>query len=144
MLNWWQRIAALFLTYAVVQLLLASGAVAMPYTAEEMLSDCQALLGTAKTASDPDAIELENSFATGACWGAFLGIQQVATMKLEGAQNPVFQACVHEDTTLIQLIRLFDGYARAHPERDAEPFTIVALAALHDTFPCSGGKGRKR
>ena len=42
MLNWWQRIAAFFLACAAFQLLVASGAAAEPYTAEEMLSECQA------------------------------------------------------------------------------------------------------
>ena len=97
MLNWWRRIAALFLACAALQLLLAGVAAAGPYTAKEMLSECQALLATAKETSDPDAIELGNTFSTGACWGAFLSIQQFATLKTEGAAGPLLNACVPED-----------------------------------------------
>ncbi len=140
MLKWWQRIAALFLAYAAFQLLLACGATADPYTAEEMASECRSLLASAKTTADPDALELENTFSTGACWGAFLSIQQFVTLKVDGARNPMFRACVPEDVTLVQLIQLFGSYTKAHPEREGEPYTVVALAAIREAFRCGGGK----
>ncbi len=140
MLNWWRRIAAFVLACAVFQPLLVSGAAAEPYTAEEMHSECQALLASAKATSSPDAVELENTFSTGVCWGAFLSIQQLITLKVDGARNPMFHACVPEDATLVQIIQLFDAYAKDHPEREGEPFTVVALAALHEAFRCGGGK----
>jgi hypothetical protein len=143
MLNWWRRIAALFLACAALQLLLAEGTAAGPYTAEEMLSECRALLATAKETSDPDAVELGNTFSTGACWGSFLSIQQFATLKMEGAAEPLLNACVPEDVPLLQLIQLFDGYARVHPGRAGEPFTVVALAAMHEAFRCGGRKNRE-
>jgi hypothetical protein len=140
MLYWWQRIAAFSLACAAFQLLLTGGVLAGPYTAEEMASECQALLASAKATGDPDAVELENTFSTGACWGAFLSIQQFVTLKADGAKNPMFQACVPGDVTLVQLIQLFASFAKAHPSRDGEPFTVVALAAIRETFQCSGGK----
>jgi hypothetical protein len=140
MLNWWQRIAALFLAFAALQLSLACGASAEPYTAEEMASECQALLASAKATADPDAVELENTFSTGACWGAFLSIQQFVTLKVDGARSPMSRACVPEDITLVQFIQLFGSYTKAHPERDGEPFTVVALAAIREAFRCGGGK----
>jgi hypothetical protein len=135
----WQRIAAFSLACAAFQLLLASGGMAEPYTAEEMASECRALLASAKSTADPDAVELENTFSTGACWGAFLSIQQFVTLKADGAKNPMFQACVPGDITLVQLIQLFASYAKAHPGRDGEPFTVVALAAIRETFQCRAG-----
>jgi len=111
-------------------------AAAGPYSAEEMLSECRQLLATAKRAADPDALELDNTFSTGTCWGAFMSIQQLATLKMAGAKNPMFRVCVPEETTLVQIIQIFDAYARHHPERQDEPFTIVALAALHQAFRC--------
>jgi hypothetical protein len=140
MLNRWQCVAALFLAFAAFQLPLACGVSAEPYTAEEMAVECQALLASAKTTADPDAVELENTFSTGACWGAFLSIQQFVTLKVDGAKSPMFRACVPEDVTLVQFIQLFGGYAKAHPERDGEPFTVVALAAIQEAFRCGGGK----
>jgi hypothetical protein len=140
MFYWWQRIAAFSLACAAFQLLLACGVLAEPYTAEEMASECRALLASAKATADPDAVELENTFSTGACWGAFLSIQQFVTLKADAAKNPMFDACVPVDVTLVQLIKLFASYAKAHPVRDGEPFTVVALAAIRETFQCSGGK----
>lgn len=136
MLNRWLFSAASLLAIALLQPLLPREAAAQPYSAQEMLSQCQELLATAKRAADPDSIELDNTFATGTCWGAFLSIQQLATLKIAGANNPLFRLCAPEDTTLIQFIQLFDAYARRHPERQGEPFTVVALAALHDAFRC--------
>ncbi|MFZ0569127.1 MAG: Rap1a/Tai family immunity protein [Rhodomicrobium sp.] len=136
MLNRWLRIAVLLLAGAALQPLLVQRAASAPYTAEEMLSECQQLLSTAKLAADPDALELDNTFSTGTCWGAFLSIQQLATLKIAGAKNPIFRVCVPEDTTLIQFIQIFDAYARRHSQRQDEPFTVLALAALHEAFRC--------
>jgi Rap1a immunity proteins len=138
MLNWWQRIAAFFLACAVLQLVVATGAAAGPYSAADMLSECHALLATAKATADPDSVELENTFSTGACWGAFLSIQQFAVLRTAGAKEPMLHTCVPENTTLVQLIQVFDAYAREHPELDSEPFTVVALSALHEAFHCGG------
>jgi hypothetical protein len=144
MLYRWQRIAALLLTCAAFQLLLACGALAEPYTAEEMASECRALLASAKETADPDAVELENTFSTGACWGAFLSIQQFVTLKADGAKSPMFHACVPGDVTLVQLIQLFASYTKAHPGRNSEPFTVVALAAIREAFQCGGKMNSRR
>ncbi len=136
MLNKWLRIGAFLFAGAMQQPMLAPRAAADPYSAEEMLSQCQELLSTAKAAEDPEAIELDNTFATGTCWGAFLSIQQLAALKIAGTKRLMLHVCVPEEATLIQIIQLFDAYARRHPERLGEPFTVVAAAALHDAFPC--------
>jgi hypothetical protein len=135
-LNRWLRIGAAVIAVAAMQLLPVQEAAAEPYSAADMLSECQALVSSAKATSDPDAIELDNSFSTGSCWGAFLSIQQLVTIKQAGARNPMFRVCVPEDTTLVQIIKIFESFARRHPERDSEPFTIVAIAGLHEAFRC--------
>ncbi len=136
MRNRWLRLAAFLFAGAALQLPLLNGAAAEPYSAEDMLSECQTLLSSAKKTDDPDAIELDNTFSTGTCWGAFLSIQQLITMKMAGAKTPLFRVCVPEQTTLVQLIQIFDAYARLHPKRLNEPFTIVATAAMHEAFRC--------
>src|SRR5208282_2034313 len=128
------RIGAFLFAGALLQLTLVQEAVAEPYSAEEMLSECQALLSSARTTPDPGAVELDNTFSTGSCWGAFLSIQQLVTIKRAGAKLPMFRVCVPEDATLVQIIQLFDVYARKHPERQSEPFTIVAVAALQEAY----------
>lgn len=140
MLTLWLRIAAFVFAAAAIQLLLISGAEAQPYTAGEMLSECQPVLASAKATNEPNAIELDNTFSTGVCWGAFLTIQQIVTLKLAGARNPMFDVCVPEETALSQIIQQFDAYTREHPERLGEPFTVTAIAALHAAFPCTAGK----
>jgi Rap1a immunity proteins len=135
-LNRWLRIGAAVFAVAAMQRLPVHEAAAEPYSAADMLSECQTLLSSAKTTSDPDAIELDNSFSTGSCWGAFLSIQQLVTVRQAGARSPIFQVCVPEDTKLVQIIEIFGSFARRHPERDGEPFTIVAIAGLHEKFRC--------
>lgn len=135
-LNQWLRIGVAVFAVAAMQLLPEQKAAAEPYSAADMLSECQALLSSAKTTSDPDAIELDNSFSTGSCWGAFLSIQQLVTIKQAGARSPMFRVCVPEDTKLVQIIEIFASFARHHPERESEPFTIVAIAGLHEAFGC--------
>ena len=56
----------------------------------------------------------------------------------------MFGICVPEDITLVQLIQLFDGYGKAHPGRESEPYTVVALSALRETFRCDGKASQKR
>ena len=106
MLNRWLRIGAYFIAGVLPQLPLIREAAAEPYSAEEMLTECQSLLSSAKKTEDPDAIELDNTFATGSCWGAFLSIQQLVTIKKAGAKNMVFRVCVPQDTTLVQIIQI--------------------------------------
>jgi hypothetical protein len=132
----WLRIGAAVFVVAAMQLFPVQEAAAGPYSAGDMLSECQALLASAKVTSDPDAIELDNSFSTGSCWGAFLSIQQLVTVKQAGARDPIFRVCVPEDTALVQIIKIFASFARRHPERESEPFTIVAIAGLHEAFRC--------
>ncbi len=135
-LNRWLRIGAAVIAVAAMQFFPVQKAAAEPYSAADMLSECQVLLSSAKTTSDPDAIELDNSFSTGSCWGAFLSIQQLVTIKQAGARTPMFRVCVPEDTKLVQIIGIFGSFARRHPERTSEPFTIVAIASLHEAFRC--------
>jgi hypothetical protein len=135
-LNRWLRIGAAVIAVAAIQLFPVQEAAAEPYSAGDMLSECQALLSSARATSDPDAIELDNSFSTGSCWGAFLSIQQLVTVKQAGARATMFRVCLPEDTKLVQIIKIFDSFARRHPERESEPFTIVAIAGLHEAFRC--------
>jgi hypothetical protein len=135
-LHRWLRIGVFLFAAAVLELSLYDGAKAEPYTAEEMVSECESVLSSAKATSDPDAIELDNTFSTGACWGAFLAIQQLVSVKMSGAKKMMFRVCLPEDTKLVQLIQVFDAYVKRHPERSGEAFSIVAIGSLYDSFHC--------
>jgi len=105
------------------------------FSAGEMLASCQAILDSAKTAKNPNELELENTFTSGTCWGAFLGIQQFIVMRVEGG-NMILKICAPPKTTLVQIIQIFDLFVQSNPERQDEPFTKVAIAALRSAFPC--------
>ena len=136
MLNRWLRSGAVMLAVAAAQLPLAPGSAAEPYSAGDMLAECQSLLASAKATPGTDEIELDNSFSTGNCWGAFLSIQQLLTVKISGNRKPMFGVCLPEDSRLVQIIQIYASFAKQHPERESEPFTIVAIAALHQFFRC--------
>ncbi len=121
---------------AVLQISLMQGAAAEPYTAEDMRSECEAVLSSARSTADPDSVELDNTFSTGTCWGAFLSIQQIVTVRMSGAKRTMFRVCLPEDMTLVKIIQIFDAYMRRHPERQDEPFTIVAIGSLSESYRC--------
>jgi hypothetical protein len=105
------------------------------FSAGEMLASCQAILDSAKTAKNPDELEFENTFTSGTCWGAFLGIQQFIVMRVERG-NTILKICAPPKTTLVQIIQIFDLFIQSNPKRQDEPFTKVAIAALRSAFPC--------
>jgi Rap1a immunity proteins len=106
------------------------------FSAGEMLSNCQAIEDSAKTAKNLDEIELDNTFTSGTCWGAFLSIQQFIVTKVEGGKTAILQICTPPETTLVQIIQIFDLFVRSNPKRQDEPFTKVAIAALRSAYPC--------
>ena len=38
--------------------------------------------------------------------------------------------------TVVQMVRIFDNYARQHPEIQHQKFELTALAALKPVYPC--------
>lgn len=106
------------------------------YSAGEMLSDCQEIIDSVKVSKNPDDLDLENTFASGRCWGAFLSIQQLIVTKIEGENHSLLRICAPPETTSLQIIQVFVLFMRANARRQEEPFTKVALAALRSAFPC--------
>jgi len=106
------------------------------YSAAEILADCQSILQSAKSSKNQDELDLENTFSNGTCWGAFLSIQQIIVTKIEGEKNSILQICAPPETTSLQIIQIFDVFARGNARRQDEPFTKIAIAALRSAFPC--------
>jgi hypothetical protein len=123
-------IAFLYLTAA------SAGLAQEKYTSKEMLADCQQIIRSTTKNGDSDNVELENDFPSGTCWGAFLSLQQLMVMKIEGSKSSLLQICAPPAATLVQLIRLFDVYARVNADIQNEPFTIAAISALRAAYPC--------
>jgi hypothetical protein len=134
-LNAWQYAGVLLSGVLYLQLFSATSAEAK-YSTEEMLSDCQSIVSAVKSTDDPDNVELENTFSTGNCWGAFSSLQQILVIRAQGLKRPLMGVCVPEEATLLKLIKQFHSYARRHPERLQEPFITVAVAALGTAYPC--------
>lgn len=105
------------------------------FSAGEMAQSCEPVLAASKAAKNPDELELDNTFESGTCWGAFLGIQQFIVMKVE-AENRLLNICAPSDLTLLQIVKIFDLFVRSNPTRQDEPFAKVAIAALRSAFPC--------
>ncbi len=137
MMHFGERITAVaVLALAIMIMAPAPRVSAEPYLTSDMLSDCEAIAKQAKSKAKSDEVELDNTFQTGTCWGAFLSIQQLITLKEAGAGSPIFHVCAPEELTLVQIIHVFDAYNRRHPKQASEAYTIVALNALRDAFPC--------
>ena len=131
-----RRISSPLLAGAVLLASLSALRAEDKFPAGEMLASCQPILDSAKTAKNLDELELENTFTSGTCWGAFLSIQQFIVTRVEGGKNTMLQTCVPPETTLVQIIQVFDLFVRSNPKRQDEPFTKVAIAALRSAFPC--------
>jgi Rap1a immunity proteins len=70
------------------------------------------------------------TFESGTCYGAFLALQALAYNKLLGV-------CAPNGVGVVQIVRLFDAYARQHPEVQHQSFEFTALAAMRLAFPCN-------
>ncbi len=106
------------------------------YSAGDMVADCQSIVQSSKGSGNAEELELDNTFATGTCWGAFLSLQQIAVTKREGGRNALLNLCVPQDATMLQIIQVFTLFVQSNPKRQNEPFTKVAIAALRSAFPC--------
>ena len=69
------------------------------------------------------------TFESGTCYGAFVALHALAYNKLLGV-------CAPNGVGVVQIVRLFDAYARQHPEIQHQSFELTALAALRLAFPC--------
>jgi hypothetical protein len=126
--------------FAGVVLLMSHGSVRAEdkYTAGDLFTDCQAIVQSSKGAGNAEELELDNTFATGACWGAFLSLQQIVVTKKEGGRNALLNLCVPQSATTLHMIQVFTLFLQSNPKRQDEPFTKVAIAALRSAYPCKG------
>jgi hypothetical protein len=74
-----------------------------------------------------------DNFAGGMCYGGFAGLQAVLpSIRFDGPG-----ICPPAGTTLIQLVRIFIGYADRHPEDLHKSWVEVTLKAAHEAFRCT-------
>jgi len=68
------------------------------------------------------------------CWGAFMAIQQMATVRTDRGAEQRF--CLPPTTTRLELIKVFVRYSEQHPQFGHRTFGELAAVALADAFPC--------
>jgi hypothetical protein len=121
---------------ALVSLDMFSSRVFATETADELVSDC-ANVSAAQTTRDGQ-LHFEPTFENGRCWGAFAAVQELSRIKLDAASPPALGICAPENTTRLELIKVFSTYVRSHPESRAQQFAVVVVLSLHSRYPCSG------
>ena len=101
-------------------------------SALEMASLCRPV---AKSKMDADSIVwMPRTYESGMCWGAFAAIQTAFNIGDEG--QLYLRVCLPENSTRLQLIRVFLRYVDEHPESEHEDFVIIGILAFREAFPC--------
>jgi hypothetical protein len=81
-----------------------------------------------------------HTYESGLCWGAFMSLDGLSLDYDVNTKASLIYVCRHaSDSTaqaVVQMVRVFDTYARQHPEIQHEKFEVTALAALSAAFPC--------
>ena len=89
---------------------------ALALTAKEMQNHCHELTAKARTAGG-DQLDIPNSPGALVCYGFFSAVQRFTVFQKEGEQRQIFGICAPPQTTLLQLIELFQKYVQGEPSR---------------------------
>ena len=128
---------ARILSFGVVAAVACSWSAAAIQNADELVGYCQSLERGAKGAGRHNHIPSTREALT--CWGYMQAMQDLVVLTFTDGTR-LLGAGPAEDTTLLDLIRSYVRYARAHP-KDLQGSTAVAVInALQQTYPCSQGK----
>jgi hypothetical protein len=103
-------------------------------SALELLQYCTALERGAQFGPSRE-IKMPDSRDVHFCWGYMRAMQNVSVITVDGV-NTLLHTCVSADATLLQLIYVFNKYARNHPEELHKPPASVVLNAFWEAFPC--------
>jgi hypothetical protein len=110
---------------------------ALAFTAGEMLSYCESIRDAKYRGSN--VVEFPHTYYAGVCFGGFNAIQRLLDIVYVGERKPALNVCTPKSIDAIQLVRVFDAYARRHPEEQHDHFTAVAVKAIAEVFPCPEG-----
>ncbi len=69
------------------------------------------------------------------CWG-YMGAMQDMSVLVDENGARLIGSCPPEETTLLQLIQTFVGYARGHSNELQDKPAVVVIRALHRAYPC--------
>jgi hypothetical protein len=119
--------------FAGIVLLIASCSYAT--TAEEMLAGCRSV---AQAPVRDGQVRLPEASDAQKCWGAFIVLNEVIRLRESGKW--ILHACTSHDVTRTQLIAIFVEYVDRNPKVRNEQFTMTALNAIIEAFPCGNTK----
>jgi hypothetical protein len=112
----------------------ADDCVAGALSSNELLSSCKAVVRQTQFGGG-DTISIP--YAGTKCWYYFSAVQDLATLADETA-TPYIRFCLPEESTLIQLIRVFVKYAADHPQALHQPPGQLWFRAFLNAYPCAG------
>jgi hypothetical protein len=128
---------------AALAVLLAAGAVPhraaaedlppLVFSGEGMLEACEELERNGKT-TGPDSLRMSGQDAP-ACWG-FMGAMMQVSRYGDDNKHPILKACLPPNGSLLQFVRVFTTFVRAHPELLHERPVDLAVLAFQAAFPC--------
>src|SRR4051794_21825480 len=72
------------------------------------------------------------------CWHYMSAVQDLSRLaeRADDEATTLLRICPPPKSTLVQLVRVFTAYARAHPSALHVDAASIAVAALGEAFPC--------
>jgi hypothetical protein len=106
----------------------------------QMLEWCEPVV---RATPSPDGSTMSvHTYESGLCWGAFMALEGLSGDYDSTTKAPFIKVC-HPNPmdgstaqSVVQMVRIFDAYARQHPEIQHQKFEATALTALWKVFPC--------
>lgn len=99
----------------------------------ELANYCQSLERTTKGTGEH--VHIPNTKQALLCWGYMQAMQDMSVLVTPQGRR-LIGSCPPEQTTLLQLIRLFATYARSHPGEVRGNTAAAVIRVLQVTFPC--------
>ncbi|MBA6292337.1 hypothetical protein H4J58_04070 [Colwellia sp. MB3u-70] len=101
-------------------------------TASDLLSDCQAVLDYTDLGQKPKMTPFT------ACVSYIQGVIDVSTLySADEFKTPgTLRYCVPNESTNLQIIRVFMKYAKDNPHRLHAPRGAILVLSLQNSFPC--------
>jgi hypothetical protein len=106
--------------------------------AHELAGYCQSLKRSVKGAGRHIYIPRTREALT--CWGYMQGMQDLSVLADENGGR-IMGACPSEQTTTLQLIRLFVRYASTHRSELPGNAVVTVFRALGEAYPCRAENG---
>ena len=103
-------------------------------TGNTLLQACEALEREARL--EGDNIWLPNKADVHKCWGYMGAVQDFSVVWMGDPPKPLLDFCPGPKTKLIQFIRVFNNYARTHPQELHQPAPVLIFRAMQLAFPC--------